>query len=85
VCGHRNWVEDDPSGDLGVGFSQVLAVNPTVTSKARIKRLRRPAPTKYRLSVGEFRVFYDVEDETVLVIQVLSKLDSPDYVGGGFP
>ncbi len=58
-------------------------MNPTTTSKARIKRLREPAPTQYRLRVGEFRVLYDVEDETVLVIQVLSKLDSLDYLGGG--
>ena len=63
-------------------IEQVLAVNPTVTSKARIKRLREPAPTQYRLRVGGFRVFYDVEEETVLIIQILSKRDSLDYLGG---
>ncbi len=63
-------------------IEQVLTVNPTVVSKARIKRLREPAPTQYRLRVGEFRVFYDVEEETVLIIQILSKQDSHDYLGG---
>ncbi len=63
-------------------IEQVLTVNPTVVSKARIKRLREPAPTQYRLRVGEFRVFYDVEEETVLIIQILSKQDSQDYLGG---
>lgn len=63
-------------------IEQVLRVNPRVESKARVKRLREPAPTQYRLRVGEFRVFYDVEDETVLVVQILSKQDTHDYLGG---
>jgi len=61
---------------------QILTVDPTVVSKSRIKRLREPAPTQYRLRVGEFRVFYDVEEEAVLIIQVLSKQDSIEYLGG---
>jgi len=63
-------------------IEQVLRVNPTIVSKARIKQLREPAPTQYRLRVGEFRVFYDLEEEAVLIIQVLSKQDSIDYLGG---
>ena len=63
-------------------IEQVLSVNPTVVSKARIKRLREPAPTQFRLRVGEFRVFYDVEEEFVLIIQILGKQDSTDYLGG---
>jgi mRNA-degrading endonuclease RelE of RelBE toxin-antitoxin system len=63
-------------------IEQVLAVNPTIVSKARVKRLREPAPTQYRLRVGGFRVFYDVEDQTVLIVQILSKQDSLDYLGG---
>jgi mRNA-degrading endonuclease RelE of RelBE toxin-antitoxin system len=62
-------------------IEQVLCVNPTLESKARIKRLREPAPTQYRLRVGEFRVFYDVDQDAVLIIQVLSKQDSIDYLG----
>jgi mRNA-degrading endonuclease RelE of RelBE toxin-antitoxin system len=63
-------------------IEQVLGVNPTVVSKSRVKRLREPAPTQYRLRVGEFRVFYDVADEVVLIIQVLSKQAAIDYLGG---
>ena len=63
-------------------IEQVLSVNPNVVSKSRIKRLREPAPTQYRLRVGEFRVFYALEEEAVLIIQVLSKQDSIDYLGG---
>jgi mRNA-degrading endonuclease RelE of RelBE toxin-antitoxin system len=47
-----------------------------------VKRLREPAPTQYRLRVGEFRVFYDVDQQTVLIVQILSKQDSIDYLGG---
>jgi mRNA-degrading endonuclease RelE of RelBE toxin-antitoxin system len=63
-------------------IEQILSVNPTVVSKARVKRLREPAPTQYCLRVGEFRVFYDVEEEFVLIIQILGKQDSTDYLGG---
>ncbi len=63
-------------------IEEVLAVNPTIVSKARVKRLREPAPTQYRLRVGDFRVFYDVEDETVLIVQILTKDVSRRYLGG---
>jgi mRNA-degrading endonuclease RelE of RelBE toxin-antitoxin system len=63
-------------------IEQILRMNPIIVSKSRIKRLREPAPTRYRLRVGEFRVFHDVEKEAVLIIQVLSKEDSIDYLGG---
>jgi len=63
-------------------IEQVLTVNPTIVSRSRIKRLREPAPTQYRLHVGDFRVFYDLEDETVLIIQILTKQDSRNYLGG---
>jgi mRNA-degrading endonuclease RelE of RelBE toxin-antitoxin system len=62
-------------------IEQVLMVNPTVVSKARVKQLRDPAPTQYRLRVGEFRVFYDVEEEAVFIIQVLNKEASLHYLG----
>ena len=63
-------------------IEQVLSVNPMIVSKARIKQLREPAPTQYRLRVGEFRVFYDVAEAVVLIIQVLSKQDSIGFLGG---
>ena len=61
-------------------IEQVLGVNPTLESKAKIKLLRPPAPTQYRLRVGEFRVFYDVFAETVNIIQVLGKDDCIAYL-----
>jgi mRNA-degrading endonuclease RelE of RelBE toxin-antitoxin system len=63
-------------------IEQVLSVNPMLESRARVKRLREPAPTQYRLRVGEFRVFYDVNQGAVLIVQILSKQDSIEFLGG---
>ena len=61
-------------------IEQVLSVNPMLVSKARIKQLRQPAPTQFRLRVGEFRVFYDLDEQTVSVIQILTKEDSIKFL-----
>jgi mRNA-degrading endonuclease RelE of RelBE toxin-antitoxin system len=61
-------------------IEQVLMVNPTLESKARVKLLRQPAPAQYRLRVGEFRVFYDVKEEVVQVIRILSKEEAIRYL-----
>jgi mRNA-degrading endonuclease RelE of RelBE toxin-antitoxin system len=65
-------------------IEQTLTVNPTVQSKARVKKLRQPAPTQFRLRVGDFRVFYEVDEATdvVSVVQILSKADSLTYLEG---
>ena len=62
-------------------IEQVLAVNPTLESKATVKLLTQPAPTQYGLPVGEFRVFYDVHDAAVQIIQIVSKEQSIRYLG----
>ena len=61
-------------------IERVLGVNPTLESKARVKRLRQPAPTEYRLRVGEFRVFYDVEEQAVYIVQILSRQEAIGYL-----
>ena len=65
-------------------IEQTLSVNPTLQSIARVKKLRQPAPTQFRLRVGDFRVFYDVDEasKVVNVIQILSKADSFRYLEG---
>ncbi|OYV88637.1 MAG: hypothetical protein B7Z73_08155 [Planctomycetia bacterium 21-64-5] len=63
-------------------IEQVLDTNPMQESKARVKMLRQPAPTQYRLRVGEFRVFYDVVGQSVHVIEILSKAETASYLEG---
>ena len=64
-------------------IEQVLGANPMLVSKARVKLLRQPAPTQYRLRVGELRIFYDVDQQTVSIIQILTKDDAINYLGEG--
>jgi mRNA-degrading endonuclease RelE of RelBE toxin-antitoxin system len=63
-------------------IKRILAVNPTLVSKAKVKLLKQPAPTEYRLRVREFRVFYNVEEENVLIATILSKEDAISYLAG---
>jgi mRNA interferase RelE/StbE len=53
-----------------------LRHEPTKLSKSRIKRLRGFSRPQYRLRVDEVRVFYDVTQDTVEVLAIVSKSDA---------
>jgi mRNA-degrading endonuclease RelE of RelBE toxin-antitoxin system len=57
-------------------IQRLLTVNPALESQARIKMLRPPAPTRYRLRVGAFRVFYNVRGNEVFVVRVMAKVEA---------
>jgi len=62
-----------------------LRHTPTVTSKSRIKKLKRVNDPQYRLRVGEVRVFYDVDEGVVEVVAIVPKSQAADWlerVGG---
>jgi mRNA interferase RelE/StbE len=50
-----------------------LQFEPERVSRNRIKRLRGKQDAMYRLRVGEYRVFYDVVEDQVVVVAVLHK------------
>lgn len=50
-----------------------LRYEPMKVSRSRIKRLRGLTQPQYRLRVGELRVFYDVTEEKVEILAILSK------------
>ena len=54
---------------------QHLAHQPTKVSRSRIKELDQPAISQFRLRVGEYRIYYnvDLEAETVTVLYVFDK------------
>jgi mRNA-degrading endonuclease RelE of RelBE toxin-antitoxin system len=56
-------------------IEQQLGTEPTRTSRSRIKQMRQPFWSQYRLRVADFRVYYDVqvEQRTVYVLRVLEK------------
>lgn len=63
------------------GMENHLSRNPTKESKSRIKRLRGISDPDYRLRIGDYRVFYNV-DRTELrvdVLRVLSKDQTQKY------
>jgi mRNA interferase RelE/StbE len=64
-----------------------LSYNPQRASKMRIKRLRGTDSPEYRLRVGPFRVFYDVNEakRRVTVLRVLSKEDAVRYLAESRP
>jgi mRNA-degrading endonuclease RelE of RelBE toxin-antitoxin system len=50
------------------------------TSRSRIRRLRGLNRPMFRLRVGDFRVYYDVDGATVDILAVLPKLDSERWL-----
>lgn len=56
-----------------------LRHEPERVSRSRIKRLRGNQQSTYRLRVGEYRVFYDVSEEQVIVNAVLHKRDTVTF------
>jgi len=61
---------------------RMLSVNPTLESKARVKRLRGNVFPPYRLRVGQYRIFYtvDLDQETVMIYGVVSKAQAKAWV-----
>lgn len=59
-----------------------LAIAPTRESKSCIKRLQFLETPAYRLRIGEFRIFYDVDERAnlVVVLRILSKDASLAYL-----
>jgi len=57
-----------------------LRHTPTKASKSRIKRLRGISHPQYRLRVDEVRVFYDVSEETVEILGILSKSEAEAWL-----
>src|SRR5437868_1674928 len=57
------------------GIEQHLSHQPKLESKSRIKAMRQPYWSQYRLRIDDFRVYYDVDDQShqVQVLRVLMK------------
>jgi mRNA interferase RelE/StbE len=62
-----------------------LTHQPTQVSRSRIKQLVQPAISEYRLRVGDYRVYYDVNEEAqhVVVLQIHEKGRGLTPRGGG--
>lgn len=58
-----------------------LRHEPARTSKSRIKRLRGLSHPQYRLRVDDIRVFYDITEEAVQVLAIVSKAEAQAWLG----
>jgi mRNA interferase RelE/StbE len=58
-----------------------LRHEPTRTSKSQIKRLRGIRRPQYRLRVEDMRVFYDVTEDAVHVLAIVSKREAAAWLG----
>jgi len=63
------------------GMERFLSDTPARQSKSRIKRLRGVENPDYRLRLGEYRVFYNVDTTGVRVevLRILHKDETPEY------
>jgi mRNA-degrading endonuclease RelE of RelBE toxin-antitoxin system len=57
-----------------------LRYEPTKVSRSRIKRLRDMACPQYRLRVDEIRVFYDVTEDRVEVLAIVTKAQAESWL-----
>ena len=57
-----------------------LTHEPTKESKSRIKRLRDLRHPQFRLRVGEIRVFYDVTGTDVVVLAIMPKQKTVEWL-----
>lgn len=57
-----------------------LRYEPSKVSKSRIKRLRGLSRPQYRLRVNEFRVFYDISDQEVQILAIVSKEEAEAWL-----
>ena len=57
-----------------------LRHEPGKTSRSRIKRLRGLRRPRYRLRVGDARVFYDISGLTVEIVAIVTKSEAEAWL-----
>jgi mRNA-degrading endonuclease RelE of RelBE toxin-antitoxin system len=62
------------------GIETHLRHEPAKVSKSRIKRLRGLLQPQYRLRINDFRVFYDITEEEVQVLAIVTKAEADAWL-----
>jgi mRNA-degrading endonuclease RelE of RelBE toxin-antitoxin system len=62
------------------GLKDHLTYEPMKLSRSRIKRLRELEHPEYRLRLDPYRVFYDVSGETVVVLAIVPKDETAEWL-----
>ena len=66
--------------DIRTALETHLRHQPKKVSRSRIKRLRGLRQPRYRLRVGDVRIFYDVTGTTVQVLAIVAKLEADSWL-----
>ncbi len=70
----------DPRARVRDALETQLRHEPTKVSKSRIKRLRGLSRPQFWLRVDDIRVFYDITDETVEILAIVSKAEAEAWL-----
>lgn len=70
----------DPRARVRDALETHLRHEPTKVSKSRIKRLRGLSRPRFRLRVDDIRVFYDVTDQAVEILAIVSKAEAEGWL-----
>jgi mRNA-degrading endonuclease RelE of RelBE toxin-antitoxin system len=70
-----------PRGQVRDAIERHLCHEPERTSKSRIERLRSLSQSKYRLRVGEVRVYCEVTENTVGILAIVTKAEAQAWLG----
>ena len=62
------------------GIESHLRHEPMKISKSRIRRLRGLCCPRYRLRLGDLRVFYDVAGSTVQILAIVEKSGAHEWL-----
>jgi mRNA-degrading endonuclease RelE of RelBE toxin-antitoxin system len=67
-------------GEVRDAIETHLRHEPRKLSRSRIKRLRGMSRPQFRLWVGNIRVFYDVRNEAVEILAIVSKAQAQEWL-----
>ena len=70
----------DPRARVRDALETPLRHEPTKVSKSRIKRLRGLSRPQFRLRVDDIRVFYDVTDQAVEILAIVTKAEAEAWL-----
>ena len=62
------------------GIETHLRHEPGKVSKSRIKRLEDLTQPQFRLRIGDYRIFYDVEENNVYIFAIVPKSDADNWL-----
>jgi mRNA-degrading endonuclease RelE of RelBE toxin-antitoxin system len=61
-------------------IQRYLSTTPFLPIKTRIKKMTRFNPTLYRLRIGDFRAYYRIYQQTVIILAILHKNETKKWL-----